>query len=274
MSDAASARKVIDTALRTARPNGAATPPPLRVVNPCEFQGQPVPERQWIVQDWVPCGVATALYGPGGCGKSLLAQQLMTAVALGKPWLGVPVSPARSIGLFCEDDEDELRRRQAAINHQLYGCDFADLNATRWLPRLGENNLLMVFARNGAGELTPLFEQIREASLDIRAKLVLIDTVADTFGGNQNDAGQVRQYVQFGLARLARDIGGAVLACAQPRAQAVPQPAGAQRLSAAGLRKGDAGAAKHGRDQNRGVRSAEPPGAADRPGGTAAVLVE
>jgi RecA-family ATPase len=47
-------------------------------------------------------------------------------------------------------------------------------------------------------------------------RLVIIDTIADTFGGNQNDAGQVRQFVQFGLGRLARTIGGAVVACAHP----------------------------------------------------------
>lgn len=198
--------------------DGDSEPPPepLRVVDPREFQGQPIPERQWIVPGWVPCGVATGFYGSGGIGKTLVSQQLMTAAALGRPWLGVPVAPARSIGLFCEDDLDELRRRQAAVNHQLYGCDLDALGATCWLPRLGENNLLMVFKRDGQGVLTPLFGQIREAALDFGAKLVVIDTVADTFGGNQNDAGQVRQYVQFCLARLARDIGGAVLACAHP----------------------------------------------------------
>ena len=198
------------------RANGADPQPPLRVVDPQTFAGQPIPERQWIVPGWIPCGVSTGLYGPGGYGKSLLAQQLLTSTALSRPWLGLPVEPVRSIGVFCEDDLDELRRRQAAINNQLHGCDFADLGNVRWVPRLGESNLLMTFARSGAGTLTPLFEQIREAALDFGAKLVVIDTVADTFGGNQNDAGQVRQYVQFCLARMARDIGGAVLACAHP----------------------------------------------------------
>ncbi len=213
MSDALAA---IDAKLAAAQLNGSAKPQALRIVDPCSLQGRPVPDRRWIVPDWVPCGVATALYGPGGYGKSLLAQQLMTATALGKPWLGVPVSPVRSIGLFCEDEADELHRRQAAINRMLYGCDFDALGDIRWLPRLGDDNLLMKFGRSGAAELTPLFEQVREAALDFGAKLIVVDTVADTFGGNQNDAGQVRQYVQFGLARLARDTGGAVLACAHP----------------------------------------------------------
>jgi len=40
--------------------------------------------------------------------------------------------------------------------------------------------------------------------------------VADTFGGNENDRGQVRQFVQACLGRLAREIDGAVLALAHP----------------------------------------------------------
>jgi len=216
------AAEAIDATLGAARANGAGQSKeqstPLRIVDPRVFEGKPVPDRRWIVHGWIPCGCATALYGPGGFGKSLLALQLMTAAALGKPWLGVPITPVRSLGIFCEDDEDELQRRQAAINYQLYGCGFADLGDMRWMPRLGENNLIMVPSRK-TGQMTPtgFFEQICAAARDFEAELIVIDTVADTFGGNQNDAGQVRQYVQYGLGRLARAIGGgAVLACPHP----------------------------------------------------------
>ena len=199
--------------------NGAdnAQHAPLALIDPGIWQGKQVPERKWIVRDWIPSGYATALYGPGGIGKSLLALQLMTALARGKPWLGVPVAPIRSLGIFCEDDEDELHRRQGAINYALHGCQFSDLGGMRLMSRLGENNLLMTPSRKtGQMGSTGFFGQVCETAREFGAKLVVIDTVADTFGGNQNDAGQVRQYVQFGLARLARAIGGAVLACAHP----------------------------------------------------------
>jgi RecA-family ATPase len=194
----------------------AERPAPLRILNPRDWAGLPIPERRWIVPDWIPRGVVTSLYGPPGIGKSLLAQQLMTATALERPWLGMAVEPMRSLGVFCEDDDDELHRRQAAINRQLHGCDFADLGGMLLLPRLGEDNILMRFTRDGRGEPTGFFDQLAEAAQDQRIELIVIDTIADTFGGNQNDAGQVRQFVQFGLARLARIIGGAVLACAHP----------------------------------------------------------
>jgi hypothetical protein len=101
-------------------------PPPMTVINPCSLQGLQVPERQWVVQDWMPVGYTTALYGDGGTGKTLLAQQLMTSCATGRPWLGLAAKRCKVFALFCEDDENELHRRQDAINQQ-YGIDFSDL---------------------------------------------------------------------------------------------------------------------------------------------------
>jgi hypothetical protein len=34
----------------------------LRLIDPTLYQGQPVPERQWIVPQWIPRGVVTGLY--------------------------------------------------------------------------------------------------------------------------------------------------------------------------------------------------------------------
>src|SRR5690606_35556149 len=48
------------------------------------------------------------------------------------------------------------------------------------------------------------------------AKLVIVDTIADTFGGSEIDRAQVRQYVQACLGKLAQEIGGAVLALGHP----------------------------------------------------------
>jgi RecA-family ATPase len=154
----------------------------------------------------------TGLYGDGGLGKSLLAQQLVTATAIGRPWLGLPVMHVRSLGVFCEDHEDELHRRQADIN-RLYGCEFADLEDMRWLPRFGEENLLMTF-EGGQGVPTPFFDELLCQAREYGAQLIIIDTVPDTFGGSENDRGQVRQFVQTCLGKLARDIDGCVGALA------------------------------------------------------------
>ncbi|MGC2788003.1 MAG: AAA family ATPase [Roseiarcus sp.] len=191
-----------------------AGPNPLHPITPVSLKGLQVPVREWIVPEWIPCGVVTGLYGDGGLGKSLLAQQLQTAIALGSAWLALPVETGATLGVYCEDSHDELWRRQTDINAE-YEIDFDSLASVHWLPRLGEDNLLMTFAR-GVGELTPFHSHVLEAALDLAARLVIVDTAADTFGGNENDRSQVRQFVQRALGSIAQRINGAVLLCAHP----------------------------------------------------------
>ena len=187
---------------------------PLAIVSPSTLVGSP-PAREWIVRDWLPCGVVTGLYGDGGLGKSLLAQQLQTAMAIGSAWLAMPVEHGASLGLYCEDSRDELWRRQADINTE-YGVDFEALGDVHWLPRLGQDNLLIKFSRGGVGELTQFHSQVLEAALDTNARLVVVDTAADVFGGNENDRSQVRQFVSWALGSIAQKINGVVLLCAHP----------------------------------------------------------
>ena len=122
--------------------------------NPATLVDVPVPPRRWLVPDWVPLARATAIYGAGGEGKTVLAQMLATACALdGGRWLGLPALRCKSLLVFCEDDLDEMHRRQEDINDAL-NCTFADLSDMRWLPRLGSDNALMDFT---AGRTTRRF---------------------------------------------------------------------------------------------------------------------
>lgn len=202
--------------LEAPKPSGDPVPP-LAIIYPARYQGLAVPERRWIVPDWIKRRTVTGLYGDGGTGKSLLLQMLQTASWLSRPWIGLNAERVKSFSLYCEDDADELHIRQAAIN-ALYGCEMDDLeDAVAWTSRPTEDNVLLRFTRDGAPELTPLWHQVREQALDQGAELIGIDTAADTFGGeSENHRGQVRQYVQMALGRLATQIDGAVVVCAHP----------------------------------------------------------
>lgn len=189
--------------------------PPLKIIKPEAHVGEPIPDRPWIVPEWIPARVVTGLYGDGGIGKTLLAQQLQAAAACGGEWCGKLIDPVNSIGFFCEDDQDELLRRQHRFN-DFYNLDGSSLSRIRLVSRLGEDNLLMVFDARGRGEFTAFYSQVREASLDTESRLVVIDTAADTFGGCENDRPQVRQFVSRALGHLALEIDGAVVLCAHP----------------------------------------------------------
>lgn len=186
----------------------------LRIINPSDLEGRAISERDWIVSDWLPSGHVTANYGDGGTGKTLLAQQLMTSCAIGAPWCGLAVMRCKSFGVFCEDDEAELQRRQAKINHHL-GIRFADLSEARWVSRVGQDNALVTFTPDGRMHVAPLFNEIMCAAKDFSARLVVLDTAADLFAGNENDRHQVRQFIGL-LNRLALEIDGAVLLNAHP----------------------------------------------------------
>jgi AAA domain len=202
---------------------------PLDVVCPTIFQGKKAPPQRWICPDWIPYDVVTGLYGDGGTGKSLLALQLQTALALsGATWLGLPLTDEEiiSFGVYCEDKKQELQRREEKINAACF-TDFNALGRMHWVSRLGMDNLLMTFgSRSSAGQLTRFHKLVLEQALDLRARLVTIDTAADTFGGNENDRNQVRQYVQRALGSIALKIDGAVVCCAHPSLSGVSSGTG------------------------------------------------
>jgi hypothetical protein len=179
-----------------------------------DLQGR-APERKWTVKEWIPSGVVTGLYGDGGVGKTLLALQLQASMALGRKWLGVPVAQGRSLGVYCEDDLDELHRRRDDIADAME-CKIADLRDAVIWPRLGEDNLLMTFSKSGKGETTAFHDELLEVAREGRFKQVTFDTASDGFGGDENNRSQVRQFVQIALGSIARAINGAVILCAHP----------------------------------------------------------
>jgi RecA-family ATPase len=181
---------------------------------PERWQGEPIPAREWCVDGIIPSGNVTYFGGDGGVGKTLLAMQLQVAGALGSPWLGVQMGPTKSLGIYCEDDTDELHRRSADIAAH-YGASLDALGNMHLAGRVGEDNLLVTFDHRDIAGATPLYHAIAEHAVDIGARLVIFDSLHDVFGGNEIMRTHARQFI--GLVRkLALKINGAVLLCAHP----------------------------------------------------------
>ena len=196
-----------------ANPDGYVEPFPYRLVS--EFEGEAIPERRWLVPGWIPQGQVTLLGGDGGVGKSLLAQQLMTALALGRDWLGLPVTPRKVFGLFCEDDEDELHRRQALINVH-YDCAFADLEMNMaWISMVGVGAELADFSQYEGPQPSGAYHRLVATANKFGAGLVVVDSLHDVFTGNENIRYQARWFIRL-LQDLAQGIDGAVILTAHP----------------------------------------------------------
>ena len=196
-----------------------------RIIDPTKDWLAPAPLREWIVDGWIPRGYVTGLYGDGGVGKSLLSQQLLTSVALGLPWCGMDVRPGRGVGMMCEDDTKELHRRQEAIN-RTYRVEMRHLELFRVAARFGFDNLLMTFNERNQGLLTPLFTEFCKFLDTFHPNLVVLDTLADIFGGNEIYRVHARQFVQGVGGQIARQFNCAVVICAHPSAAGISTGSG------------------------------------------------
>lgn len=191
---------------------------PFVTLDPARWQDQPVPARRWLVQDILVRGSVTLVTGDGGVGKSLLAQQLMTAMALGgEDWLGIdlPSDPVATLGIFCEDDEEELHRRQEDIN-RAYGIEMKDLaGLVTYVSRVGNDNILIHYDRSDQAGATPFHEQVTNKIRESKAQLIVIDTIADTFGGNENIRPQVRNFINT-LRKWPMEMDGGLIVTGHP----------------------------------------------------------
>ena len=167
------------------------------------------------MEGWLSPGHVTVLFGEGGTGKSILLQQLMLACATGREWLGLKTTTCSTFGLFCEDSEEELHRRQAGLCG-LLGVDLAGTGGMAWISGADSENELVLFDRNGRMELTPQFARLMHEVCDTGARLVTVDTGACTFGGDENVRRQVTSFVRVALGRIAQANNAAVVLAMHP----------------------------------------------------------
>jgi RecA-family ATPase len=187
----------------------------LRVVSAASFAGVAPPERRWIVRDMIPDRTVTILSGDGGGGKTTLKLQLATAIAGARPWLGYDPDPGPVLVVTAEDDEDEIHRRIAAIARSL-DVDLSDLGDLHIVPLAGQDAVMG--APEGKAALiapTAVFRGLVALVERIRPRVVVLDALADVYGGEENARAQARQFIALlrGLA-IKNDL--AVVLIAHP----------------------------------------------------------
>lgn len=156
------------------------------------------------------------LTGPGGVGKSLFEQMLFTAIALGKPFLGMETEQRNTLYVTCEDDADELWRRQYAINDAL-GITCSDLAEKLSLCSLsGElDTALAIEGEGGTLETTPRWQALREACKEHSIGLYAFDNATDALAADHNALHPVAAFVNM-LTGLAIEMDGAAMILHHP----------------------------------------------------------
>jgi hypothetical protein len=166
------------------------TPPPaapLTLVCPPAWRDVPIPPMRWLAESRIPAADVTILSGDGGGGKTTVALQLAVSVERGLgDWLGTTCETGPVMFFSGEEPEDEMRRRlhRVARSRSLEAAELENLHFHFANP---DACLLGISRPNGPMVPTPLFESLCGAALDIRPALIVVDSIAATFGGNQND---------------------------------------------------------------------------------------
>ena len=141
--------------------------------------------------------------------------QLGIAVAASAEWIGTLPERGPVVYASAEDDLDELHRRVVAIANA-QGIDIVKLNDLHFVPLAGSDAVM------GAPEAKTAI--IRETSIwrglvavveRIKPKLVILDTLADVFAGNEIARQEARQFVGI-LRGLAMKYELAVVLLAHP----------------------------------------------------------
>nr|WP_255607875.1 AAA family ATPase [Ancylobacter sp. Lp-2] len=168
------------------------------------FAGQPVPDRPWHVDDLIPAGTVTGLSGDGATGKSTIALQLGVVTVAGGYWLGRSTARGACVYLTAEDDVDEVHRRLDAITRGME-VELADLADLKIVP-LAHRDALLASAEPRTGILrpTPLFAALDQRIAEVGPALLILDTKADLFGGDENNRAQARQFVGMLRAQAIR----------------------------------------------------------------------
>lgn len=193
---------------------------PLLIEPASAWAGRPEPPaRDWVVDGLIPAGRVTSMLGNGGLGKTLLAVQLGVHISMNRPIFGRDVNGGLVLGIFCEDELEELERRARAA---CAGEDIAleSLDRLHMSSRDGLDNLLCTFEREQI-VMTPFYRELDATIAALRPRLTILDTAADLFGGDFVSTPQVRQFLKVALGGLCVRYGTAVLLLAHPSASAM-----------------------------------------------------
>ncbi len=176
------------------------------------------PVREWLIPGWLPVGRLGMLSGRGGRGKSRLALQLAARLAAGQS--GVFVPPATTAdttavitmlhpldGHFVgpvvyaswEDEREEIGRRLAAMaDDRLVDVKavrgrlrFIDLRGAGplWAPAAGGSGHVQTRAA-----MTVTGGRVRATCEALEARLLVIDSLAGAYAGDENTRALVRAF--------------------------------------------------------------------------------
>lgn len=164
-----------------------------------------MPPPSWLVKDVVPTGSQgsfSVMYGPSGGGKTFMAMDLAMSVGSGIHWQGLPADKGLAVYVSGEGTGGLGQRANAWLVSK--GLDHTDVDIA-WLME----SLSVYSSSEELDILLERFEELAEHKHEQPA-LVVIDTLARCFQGNENETEDMSDFVK-GCDRIRTECGAAVL---------------------------------------------------------------
>jgi RecA-family ATPase len=173
------------------------------------------PKLDWLVEGWIPADDVTLFGADGGTGKTTLALQLGYACQIGwSYWLQLLIKPGPVLYVSAEESLTELHRRLGMIAEHIAGGN-PDGRSFGLISCADQDATLARFDHDGTIRPTDLFRDLSNRVVERGVRLLVLDAVADVFGGNENDRSHVRSFVRL-LRSLALKARCAILLLSHP----------------------------------------------------------
>ena len=173
---------------------------------------QAVPAREWTVKGWIPHKQMTLVYGDGGTGKTTLLMQLAMTAATGGRFFGHPVAARKVLFVSAEDELDELHYRFTEMS-RLLGDSVPGLSVVS----LANMDSAELMALDGTVlKATSTLEALSALVARERFDMLILDPLADMFGGNEIDKRQVTRFMRTLRKRFAFELGCTVVMAGHP----------------------------------------------------------
>lgn len=153
-------------------------------------------DETWLLDDLIPARGIGFIYGPPGSYKSFIALDIATAITSGQGWHGVECEMQGACVYIAAEGSRGLMER--AVAWQKHYDKQAGPFAILTVPVMMDD---VVAVRT----FTECLERAQEA-LGQKIRLVVIDTMARSFNGDENSAQEVGAFVNA-CSRLSSDIG-------------------------------------------------------------------
>ena len=142
---------------------------------------------------------------------------MIASLSTGCDWFGFPVKRgAKCLYVSCEDTQEELFRRWQMRRDR--AGSVKDGLVALW-SRFSKISLLCEADRNGNLKRAPFFHELKSRArkfFGTEGGVLILDTVSDIFGGNENDRGQVSRFVKGFLGDIASDLGVTLVVVGHP----------------------------------------------------------